>query len=608
MTSHARHWRGIAGLYAALWHFSAGARSTLMGALACLLGAQLVLLGVPYVAGRAINVLQLQGWAGALMASQWLLAIVGITLLHWLMHGPGRFLERNVALRLRQRMSAELIERLVKLPLDWHETQHSGATAHRVQQSVNALAGFAENQFIYLSSLVRLVGPLVALWFIEPWVSFAALLGLLIIGTSLRRFDRRMIALAHDENSAERRYAATLLDSLSNITTLFALRQSRAVVALLQRRLGDIFTPVKRSIVINEFKWFTVDMTSRILSCALVVLFAWRASRGNPGGTLLLGSIYMVWEYSQQAGGVVTAIASHFQTFARLQADYASADVIRDTPPAAHLLDDATNTSNELGEWRRLQLHGLRFTHPASRQASHQQEATLRTATLILQRGRRYALIGPSGAGKSTLLRVLAGLYAADTVTLQADNTQFTDAANVARRLRHAATLLPQDAEVFEGTLAENLTLCETQVGPPAERDYLPALAVAQATEFLPTATTGLQMRVAERGANWSGGQRARIALARGVLAARDSSLLLLDEPTASLDGRTEARVYEQVFAAFPQACIVSSVHRMNLLPRFDEIIFMQSGSVVAQGTHAELELHCMEFRQLLNTVQSETH
>jgi ABC-type transport system involved in cytochrome bd biosynthesis fused ATPase/permease subunit len=124
---------------------------------------------------------------------------------------------------------------------------------------------------------------------------------------------------------------------------------------------------------------------------------------------------------------------------------------------------------------------------------------------------------------------------------------------------------------------------------------------VAQTTEFVSSDEAGLATRVAERGANWSGGQRARIALARGVLAAAGSALVLLDEPTASLDARTEAGVYDSVFAAFPDACIVSSVHRMNLLERFDEVILMRAGQIVAQGSVAALNAGSTDFQQLMN-------
>jgi ATP-binding cassette, subfamily B, bacterial len=585
---------GVLYLYRELWRQSHGQRGMLLASMALLVGAQIVLLSVPYLAGRAINALQAHGAAGLHDAGLWLSLVVAATAGSWLLHGPGRILERNVALSVRRRIASALTERLLQLPLSWHEGNHSAATAHRVQQSSHALSAFAQSQFIYLNSAVRLIGPVVALWLLEPWVGGAAIAGFCIVCLSVIGFDRAMIRLARVENDAERRYSATLVDSLSNSTTLFALRQARAVIALLQRRLEAIFEPMRRSIVLNELKWCTVDISSRAVSCLLVALFAWLAAGGAAGaGVLMLGSVYMVWEYALQAGGVISAVASHFQTFARQQADYSSSDLIREAP-----VSDTSQGCAAAGEpWRRCEIRELTFRHPGARAEG----PTLDHVSLSLQRGKRYALIGGSGSGKSTLLRVLCGLYEAERIVVdQSHGPAVVSAAEAARFLRATTTLIPQDAEVFEGTLAENLGLCESLSGPPAATDYARALDVARVSDFLDTSADGLEARVAERGANWSGGQRARVALARGVLAAQGSSLLLLDEPTASLDPQTEAHVYDNLFAQFADACVVSSIHRLNLLDRFDEVIVMHRGRVVAQGPAATLAATSPDFRQLL--------
>ncbi|HMU17540.1 MAG TPA: ABC transporter ATP-binding protein, partial [Thauera aminoaromatica] len=91
-----------------------------------------------------------------------------------------------------------------------------------------------------------------------------------------------------------------------------------------------------------------------------------------------------------------------------------------------------------------------------------------------------------------------------------------------------------------------------------------------------------------------------RLALARGVLAAAGTSLLLLDEPTSSLDPETEARVYQRLFAHFPDAALVSSVHRLHLLDRFDEVILMRAGRIEAVGRAWELAQSSALFRELL--------
>src|SRR6202000_1808074 len=115
-------------------------------------------------------------------------------------------------------------------------------------------------------------------------------------------------------------------------------------------------------------------------------------------------------------------------------------------------------------DWRSLSIRDLTFRHSESRGDA----PVLEKVGLSLERGKRYALIGGSGSGKSTLLRVLAGLYCAERVGLTVDDGAIcVTPPEVAATLRATATLIPQDAEMYEGTLAENLALCESLAGAP---------------------------------------------------------------------------------------------------------------------------------------------
>lgn len=609
--------RGVFYLYSELWRLANGKRALLVAAMLLLVGAQCVLLAIPFAAGHAINALQMQNAASLRDAGGWLLVVLAVTAGSWLLHGPGRIFERNVALAIRSRVAGSLTDRLLSLPLSWHEAHHSAATAHRVQQSSQAVCAFAQSQFIYLNSVVRLVGPIVALWLIEPLVGLVAVAGFVVICASVIGFDRAMIRLAREENDAERRYSSALVDTLSNVTSLFALRQRAGVTALLARRLGNVFAPLRRTILLNEAKWCVVDVSTRALSCGLVALFAWLAIRDASLAqqTLMLGSVYMVWEYAVQSAGVVSSVASHFQTFARQQADYASADVIgagngqdaheSNVPGSGFCNESGGRTRSGARSfappsntaWTRCEIRDLVFRHDGARQSV----PTLDHVCLSLERGKRYALVGGSGSGKSTLLRVLAGLYEGERIVLdQSGGPAILSPAEGAAFLRTMTTLIPQDAEVFEGTLGENLALCSPLEGTPSSAQYARALALARVTEFVDLDRDGLHSCISERGANWSGGQRARVALARGIIAAEGSSLVLLDEPTASLDSRTEAAVYDGLFTAFAEACVISSIHRLNLLDRFDEVIVMHAGRVVAQGPATVLAATSPDFRQLV--------
>lgn len=611
---------GLGALYRALWEHAAGARPLLLYAFLLLLASQLFKLAVPWLAGNAINQIQAGGLEGMSEAGRWLGMVFAAIVASWLLHGPGRILERNVALRVRERLAALLVGRLLAAPLAWHERHHSGETTHRMQQSTHALYDFAQSQFIYLQNTVRLVGPIVALWLISPLVGVVALVGYGLIGLLITRFDRVMMRVAVEENRAERAYSATLVDVLGNVLSVLALRRGEGVARLIGERLAAVFGPLKKSIVLNEAKWCSVDLLASALWCVLVGVYAAEAAgvfgfgaaaggAAAAAGTIALGKVFMVYEYSQQAGGVITAIAAHFQSLARQRADYAAAAPLLSAAPAARSADGEDIAASA---WRTLGLEGVRFAHGDGRASA------LELDRLALVRGRRYALVGPSGAGKTTLLRLLAGLDAPTAGVLSIDGEFVPVAATVAvagepsaagglasdaggvaampARLRHLATLIPQQAEMFDGTLAENLLLGADRAPERIEA----ALHAACADRVVEGLAQGLETRVVEGGANWSGGQRQRLALARGVLAAEGTSLLLLDEPTSSLDPETEARVYQRLFAHFPDAALVSSVHRLHLLDRFDEVILMRAGRIEAVGRAWELAQGSALFRELL--------
>lgn len=587
---------GLGALYGALWQHAAGARHLLLFAFLLLLASQLFKLAVPWLAGNAINLIQSGGLEAMTEAARWLAMVFAAIVASWLLHGPGRILERNAALKVRERLSALLVGRLLAAPLAWHERHHSGETTHRVQQSTGALYDFAQSQFIYLQNTVRLVGPIVALWLISPLVGAVATLGYGLIGLLITRFDRVMMRIAVDENRAERAYSATLVDVLGNVLSVLALRRGAGVARLIGERLLAVFGPLKKSIVLNEAKWCSVDLLASALWCVLVGVYAAEAAGvfgfggaaaggvAAAAGTIALGKVFMVYEYSQQAGGVITAIAAHFQSLARQRANYAAAEPLF---AAAQAGPAATDGASGAARWQTLALEGVRFAHGDAR------AATLELDRLELVRGRRYALVGPSGGGKTTLLRLLAGLDAPSAGTLLLDGRAEVDMPD---RLRTLATLIPQQAEMFDGTLAENLLLGESA---PVERIDA-AVRTACADIVVDGLPERLQTRVVEGGANWSGGQRQRLALARGVLAAEQTSLLLLDEPTSSLDPETEARVYQRLFAHFADAALVSSVHRLHLLDRFDEVILMRAGRIEAVGRAWELAQTSALFRELL--------
>ena len=407
-----------------------------------------------------------------------------------------------------------------------------------------------------------------------------------------------------------------------NVLSVLALRLQRGVLKLVETRLDAVFAPVRRAIVYNEGKWATVDLVNCVLWIVLLSLYVWLSMQGMvPAGPevqaaadvaagaagsaasaadgaaegVRIGNLFMVYEYALQAGSVITGVAAHFQSLTRQKVDYTSGDEIRALPlPAEQAAAVGAPEAAAIPEdWQQLKLSAVVFERqPADPSNPEAVGGSLTGIDLQLQRGKRYALVGPSGSGKTTLLRLLAGLYAPSAGQLQADGQGPLPAAAVAPALRSVATLLPQDAELFGGTLRENLAMADAAAGHSSaeaaqrtgDSHYARALETAQASAFVAKMPGGLDAKVTARGGNLSGGQRQRVAIARALVAAEASSLLLLDEPTSALDPSTEAALIESFFEARADATIVASIHRPSLLPKFDALIMVEAGRVVATG------------------------
>lgn len=593
----------VAFLYRSLWRYARGARQQLLASTGLLVGAQVLRLAVPWLSAQAINALQLGG-AGALRsAAGWVGLVVLVQVLTWMLHGPGRVLERIVSVRVRQSLSDALYDKLSRAPLAWHERHHSGELQHRVAQSSQALYSFAQSQFVYLQSGVGFVGPVIALALLSPASGLIAMLGYIVVGFMVVRFDRALMRLAADENQAERRYASALLEFLGHMATVIGLRVRASTRRLLAGRLGAVFAPLRRSIVLSESKWFAVDMVSLVLTWGLVAHYVWQTQAA--GTTLLIGSVFMIYQYAQQAASVLSAMAGNLQGLARSRADFASADEVWRAPEQP----EPTATLPE--GWQRLVVRGLRFTHgpvdaaPAGTAEAPRHGASagagrggLHDVGLVLERGARIALVGPSGGGKSTLMRVLAGLYEAQAGELQVDGRPLGGhgPGTGVGALASVATLIPQEADVFEATVRQNL--CFDLDRSDAQLDR--ALHTAAFDTVLARLPQGLDTTISERGFNLSGGQRQRLCLARGVIAAEGSSLLMLDEPTSALDPVTEAAILDRLHEHFPKTCLIASVHRMSLLGHFDSVVLMEAGRVVDVGTPDALLQRQPLFRSLM--------
>jgi len=550
---------------------------------------------------------------------------ISIKFTQWCFHGPARVMERSLSFNLSRNFLQEKYHQVLHLPVKWQQDHHSGATINRVRKAYESLRDFFDHGFMYVYAIMKFVVSVGAMLYFIPFYGTIALgLGILNI-LIIRKFDRPFVKALNEVNEKEHVVSATLFDSLSNIMTVITLRLERSMETGLMNKVRAIFRPFRRSFVINEWKWFTAEMI--IVLIYGLIAFGYVYQKWIPGTLFPIGGLAALLLYVNQFCSVFQDIAWQYTEIVQYNTNVQTAAVISEAYAEQHRADRPDGLPDN---WSAIILRKLNFSHRPTYDAG-QYAQSLHDLQLTIRRGGRIALIGESGSGKTTVLSLLRGLYQpepgfgievetgplrhapsgpgpnygefAAVKTSSPTGTPSTpgnprptrDAQIWLHRLNEAVTLFPQEPEIFENTIAYNITL-----GLPfSDAEIMEVCESAHFTEVVHNLPQGLASDIREKGVNLSGGQKQRLALARGILAARDSSVVLLDEPTSSVDPRTEALIYDGLFSAFRDKAIISSVHRLHLLTRFDYIYILHQGRITAEGSFEDLRAHSPIFREL---------
>jgi ATP-binding cassette subfamily B protein len=206
----------------------------------------------------------------------------------------------------------------------------------------------------------------------------------------------------------------------------------------------------------------------------------------------------------------------------------------------------------------------------------------LKNISFEVPAGRMVAIVGPSGAGKSTISRILFRFYELSGGRVLIDGQNISDVTQAS--LRAAIGMVPQDTVLFNDTIEYNVRYGRPQA---SEREVRDAARLAQIHEFIMTLPQGYDALVGERGLKLSGGEKQRVAIARTIL--KGPPILMLDEATSALDSHTEKDIQDALERVARDRTTLVIAHRLTTVIHADNIIVLDHGEIVEQGTHMEL-------------------
>ena len=532
-------------------------------------------------------VTQLQKHGSAVLDTVWIYAAgyLGLRLLEWTMHGPARVMEQQLAFNVSRNFQEDLYRNILHLPLQWHQENHSGATISKSRKAHEALRAFFQHGFIYLYSFGKFLFSFGAMLYFSPiFGGIGIALGCITI-LIIVRFDRVFIRSLREVNEKEHHVSSTLFDTLSNITTVITLRLEKVVHAAFLQKLGQVFPPFKRNAMVNEWKWFTAQMMIGLIYAVTVLGYVHQ--QYVPGETFQIGGLIILIGYVMQFTSVFNDIASQYTQIVKYHTDIQN---VKEIEEAFARIPKAKEEKAMPCHWEYIDIEKLNFLRADKNCVN--KPTGLFDLSMRIRKGERIALIGESGSGKSTLLALLRGLHnplPGSTITVNGSVPIGVD------NISSTVTLFPQEPEIFENTILYNITL-----GLPISRDeVMKVCEEAQFVDVLNKLPEGLDTFIQEKGVNLSGGQKQRLALARGILAARNSDIILMDEPTSSVDPRTEKLIYTSMFETFRGKSVISSLHRLHLLTQFDYIYILRNGQVVDEGTFDHLNRYSLVFQEM---------
>ena len=535
-----------------------------------------VLSGKPLPWGPAV------GWSPHRLL---LFSCIGLVIVYVVLGGLN-ILNNYTTIRIGQGMvndlRRDLYSHLQRLSLSFYHRQQLGDLMYRITADTMGIQTLTMNGlFAILSASVLLGGMLIVMFWVDWYLTLLALAVCPALFCAIALLNKKMSLAATEAHQKGSTVYSVVQRTLSGMRVIQAFTKEEDEGRRFLQASTESLAAELRLYNLQNFYYAVVNLT--IAAGTATIL--WVGTRHVLAGDLSVGEMIVFTSYLASLYGPINSI---FQTYGLVQSAKAGVRRAFEILESEERLPDGSRVFQPLGPRGQISFEDVSFGYDGS-------QAVLKKINLHVAAGKKIAIVGPTGAGKSTLVSLLPRFYDPQSGRVKIDGVDIREFE--LKSLRQKIAMILQPPLVFPLTIRENIAYGR----PDASMEEIVfAAQVAQVHEFVEQLPQKYETVVSEQGSTLSEGQKLRLTIARGILL--NAPILILDEPTSSVDSETEALIMEGLEQWMADRTTFIIAHRLSTVRQADLILVLRDGHIVEQGTFNELLRRRGPFASLYRT------
>lgn len=483
-------------------------------------------------------------------------------------------IEQNMVLDLR----SDLFAHAQRLSLTFHDERQTGMLMSQINVQAAAVGNIVMVVPPIAESMLTLVGMLVIATLIDWQLALLSLLVIPFLYWSFGIYGRHIVPRLQDVQSLEWRSLSIVHEAMSMLRVIVTFGREDYEHRRF-REQGQTAVDERVKLTVSQSLYTLGVQTATAAGTSLVLGFgAWHVIQGK----ISVGELIVMLTYIASVYQPLEQLSLTIGTINEQLVQFNASLSLLDTEPEVTEKPDAVQLGRALG---RIEADGVSFTYQG-------RKATLADITFDAHPGERIAVVGRTGAGKSTLMSLLVRFYDPHTGRIAIDGTDLRDLK--LESLRDQISVVLQEPLLFSGTIEDNIRYGKLDA---SKEEVIAAARAANAHDFISGLPMGYGTMIGERGAQISGGERQRVCVARAFL--KDAPILILDEPTSSIDSKTERVILDALDDLMVGRTSFMIAHRLSTVRHADQILVIDQGRIVERGTHDELVRDGKIYRQL---------